>query len=316
MHLNPTDVVYYFISVVLDEVGTITESEQVPKSRASDMVECLLIIWNENRRGVCSKVLGPFQDVSRWLSDMMQSKKGSRIRYSRTVPDMSPGWELLKPAALKTAADFGLIEANVNRKVVDSYELIWKPKEKRVKDTIKNQNWSENSYGGRGQTSAYRSSRGGSSRWLGAAVAFSTAGSSWSASLVDDENCAVMQHGMCKEHSEVVHITVLKSNMEWLIIAIIVLWTVTCVLVGRWSRDPQKKDEVHSMSCEERPIARRDKEVQCSLALLDAEEIEKMTIQSIREEIKKHLGDTTGRKQELVVRLLTFRKQAIERREG
>ena len=133
---------------------------------------------------------------------------------------------------------------------------------------------------------------------------------------MDDENCAVTQHGMCKEHNEVVHITVLKSNMEWLIIAIIVLWTVTCVLVGRWSRDPQNKDEVHSMSCEERPIARRDKGVQCNLALLDAEEIERMTIQSIREELKKHLGDTTGRKQELVVRLLMFRKQAIERREG
>ena len=70
------------------------------------------------------------------------------------------------------------------------------------------------------------------------------------------------------------------------------------------------------MSRGEQSMGRRDKGVQCNLAQLDAEEVERMTIQSIREELKKHLGDTTGRKPELVVRLLWFRKQAFERREG
>ena len=63
-------------------------------------------------------------------------------------------------------------------------------------------------------------------------------------------------------------------------------------------------------------MGKRDEGVQCNLAQLDADEVEKMTIQSIREGLKKHLGDTSGRKPELVVRLLMFRKQAIERREG
>ena len=131
-----------------------------------------------------------------------------------------------------------------------------------------------------------------------------------------DENCAVVQHDPQEEHSEVVQLTVLKSNVKWLIITIIVLWTMVCVLVGRWSRSPRKKDTSHSTSRGKQSLGRRDKGVQCNLAQLDAEEVERMTIQSIREELKKHLGDTTGRKQELIVRLLTFRKHAIERREG
>ena len=91
--------------------------------------------------------------------------------------------------------------------------------------------------------------------------------------------------------------------MSWYVGVIFIVWTCVCVIIGYMIRG----------CCVVRnEKTAQDTSTQCKIPSMDIEEIEKMTIQSIREELRVYHGAETGNKRQLAERLKWFREKVTE----
>ena len=93
-------------------------------------------------------------------------------------------------------------------------------------------------------------------------------------------------------------------SMSFYLGVIFCVWTFVCIVVGCFLRgcfigDGEKKTMM-------------DVSTQCNILALETEEIEKMTIQAIRTELRVYSGAVDGNKGTLVTRLQWFRRKVAD----
>ena len=93
-------------------------------------------------------------------------------------------------------------------------------------------------------------------------------------------------------------------SMSWYFGVIFCVWTFVCIVVGCFIRGCFRGNgEKKTMM---------DVSTQCNLPVLETEEIEKMTIQAIRAELRVYNGAVDANKGTLVARLQEVRRKVAE----
>jgi len=157
VQVSPAEVVYYFLSVLMDADGKQPEGKPFKASSAKLVSDTLVQVFVEvDFEEVSTRVMSNVDETDNWIWKMYRAKYNSAWKNPQVTPvaDIQPYWEAVRTALVTTQEDFSLNQAIIMRDTGRT-QSTWRKGEDPPTGRGK----------GRGSASAGSSSRG-AGRWL------------------------------------------------------------------------------------------------------------------------------------------------------
>ena len=124
----PQDVVYYMLSMIMDDTGAPQKGEQLRESTGKLIADTLIsVLVDHDFEVVLEHMMGDIDKVVNWLRGVYQSKKKSSRDSApkRLFDDIEQYWKVVRDALVATQANLSGYQLKCMRALVD-HELKWR----------------------------------------------------------------------------------------------------------------------------------------------------------------------------------------------